>query len=307
MSAMGEIFYWVLNMSISSALVGLAVMLIRCLPMLPRRAVCFLWLFPFLRLCIPVSFGSRYSIMAITSDFLKRSVSVPVSESGFAMTFAMNHIALAESYSPFTYKTVLVGRVFFVSAVIWLAVAVVGLLFVVFCYISELLGARRATRLCDNVYVSQDISSPVLVGIVRPKILVPQSMSGRIDGLVILHENSHAKSFDNLWRLLALVLSVIHWFNPFVWLFLRLYLSDIEYACDERVLSRIGKERRREYAAVLVDCAERRSILQSPFGGASLSGRIRRILDYRRLTMLSTAVIAVFVAVLAIVLMTNYG
>ena len=294
-------------MSISSAIVGLAVVLLRRLPMLPKRAMCFLWLFPFLRLCIPVSFGARYSIMAIASDFMKRSVSVPVSESGFATTFAMNHIALAESYSPFTYKTVLVGRVFFVSAVIWLAVAVAGLLFVAYCYISELYGTRRAVRLYDNVYVSQNFSSPVLVGIIRPKILVPESMSGSIDGLIILHENSHAKRFDNLWRLLALVLSVIHWFNPFVWLFLRLYLFDIEYACDERVLSVIGEERRREYAAALVDCAERQSVLSSPFGGVSLSGRVRRILGYRRLTVLSTAVIAVFVSVLAIVLMTNYG
>ncbi len=294
-------------MSISSALVGLAVVLLRRLPMLPRRAVCFLWLFPYLRLCIPISLGSRYSIMAIFSELIKRSVSVPVSDGKFAMTFAMNHIAMAESYSPFTYKTVLVGRVFLVSGAIWLAVAVAGLLLVAYCYISEHLRARRATRLYDNVYVSPDISSPVLVGIVRPKIIVPESMRDGIDGFVILHETSHARNLDNLWRLLALILSVIHWFNPFVWIFLRSFLSDIEYACDERVLSGIGEGRRREYAAALVDCAERRSVLSSPFGGASLSGRVRRILGYKRLTVLSTAVIAVFVAALAVVLMTNYG
>lgn len=294
-------------MSISSALVGLAVVLLRRLPMLPRRAVCFLWLFPYLRLCIPISLGSRYSIMAIFSELIKRSVSVPVSDGKFAMTFAMNHIAMAESYSPFTYKTVLVGRVFLVSGAIWLAVAVAGLLLVAYCYISEHLRARRATRLYDNVYMSPDISSPVLVGIVRPKILVPESMRDGVDRFVILHENSHARNLDNLWRLLALILSVIHWFNPFVWIFLRSFLSDIEYACDERVLSGIGEGRRREYAAALVECAERRSVLSSPFGGASLSGRVRRILGYKRLTVLSTAVIAVFVAVLAVVLMTNYG
>lgn len=294
-------------MSISSALVGLAVVLLRRLPMLPRRAVCFLWLFPYLRLCIPISLGSRYSIMAIFSELIKRSVSVPVTDGKFAMTFAMNHIAMAESYSPFTYKTVLVGRVFLVSGAIWLAVAVAGLLLVAYCYISEHLRARRATRLYDNVYMSPDISSPMLVGIVRPKILVPESMRDGVDSFVILHENSHARNLDNLWRLLALILSVIHWFNPFVWIFLRSFLSDIEYACDERVLSGIGEGRRREYAAALVDCAERRGVLSSPFGGASLSGRVRRILGYKRLTVLSTAVIAVFVAVLAVVLMTNYG
>lgn len=292
-------------MSISATLVGAVVLLLRRLPRLPRRAACFLWLFPFLRLSIPISLGTRYSIMSLMSQFFGRFVSVPVSSGELSGMYAMNYIVLAERYTPFTYKTMLIERVFFISSVIWLTVAVAWLLLILYCYISEARHARSATRLYDNVYAASGISSPVLVGIVRPRILIPESMSQKVNELIILHENAHARSLDNLWRILAVCVAVLHWFNPFVWIFLRLFLSDIEYACDERVLARIGESRRREYARVLVDCAEIRLGLASPFFGGSLSARIRRILNYRRLTAMSLVCVLIFIAAVAFVLMTN--
>lgn len=305
---MGEAFYWLLSMSITATLVGTVVLVIRKLPFINKRAAAFIWIFPFLRLCIPASFGSRYSLMSLTSDFFERSVAVKIPVNSLPENLnilAMNHIALAQGYVPFTYKSILFERVFFVSSVIWLSVCIAGLAFILYSYLSTMILAGKAEHLYDNVYVTRDIASPILVGIIRPRILLPESMKNANTELILLHENAHASGLDNLRRLLALFISVIHWFNPFVWIFLKLFLCDMEYACDERVLSKIGEERRKEYALALVDGAESRAISSSAFGGAKISSRIKGILGYKRITVFSAVCLIIFVAALGTVLMTN--
>jgi beta-lactamase regulating signal transducer with metallopeptidase domain len=108
-----------------------------------------------------------------------------------------------------------------------------------------------------------------------------------------------------LWRILAILSASVHWFNPFIWLFLKKFLEETELACDERVLSNCGEDEKKAYASALVDCAESRNVFVSAFGGAKIRVRIDRILSYSKLSIISIISFTVLALAIGYVLLTN--
>lgn len=195
--------------------------------------------------------------------------------------------------------------VFQVAAVVWLAIAVVLLLGLGIAYWAAKWQVRGAKLLHDNVYRSDRVCAPAVYGILRPKIILPVEYEPKGISFVLLHERTHIKRADNFWRLAALVTAAIHWFNPFVWLFLNRFLTDMELACDEAVLRQCGETQRKAYASVLVDCAGGRSVFPSAWNGAKTRTRIEHILTYQKLSIFSTVCFAVLAVVIAYVLLAN--
>ena len=103
----------------------------------------------------------------------------------------------------------------------------------------------------------------------------------------------HIRRKDNLARLIGFMAAAVHWFDPFVWIFLKCFLADLELACDEAVSEGFSEAQRKEYALALLDGEESRNLLVSAFGGARMRTRIERILNYRHVTVLSAAAFAV--------------
>ena len=159
-----------------------------------------------------------------------------------------------------------------------------------------------AGRIRDNIYYSDKVNTPALYGIIKPKIIFP---TNDIDKYVLLHEQAHIKRRDNLLRIIAVTAACIHWFNPLVWLMLKLYISDSEIACDEAVIAGLPRGEHKEYALTLLRYTESRTVYASPFGGTGVKTRIERILSYKKLSLFSVVSFVILIALTAYFLLTN--
>lgn len=301
-----EVFYWIFNMSITAAVTGVLIMLVRPAKKIPRRLAVFLWVIPFLRMAFPFGLNSRYSLMSLLSKITTKTIVVyqPADDVAFSVT---NYVMAADTYFPITYKVSILENIFSVASVIWIIVSLAILLTLAVTYVTTIYEIKDAAHLKDNIYFSEKIISPAVYGIVKPKIILPASYKDRDIDLVILHEKTHIRSFDNLWRVIAFVIVAVHWFNPLCWLFLKGFLADLELSCDERVLTKLGTERAKEYASALLESRQGTTVFASAFGGAKIRTRIENILSFRKLTWFSLAVFAALIGVIFHVLLTNAG
>lgn len=300
-----EVFYWVFNMSITAAFTGLIILLIRAIPQLSKRLTVFLWLIPFFRMVIPVGLNSPYSLMTLLSGWSTKTI--VVYERADQLFSTMNFVQGADVYFPIKYKVNILEPIFTAAGVIWLTVAAALLLTLGVLYVTTLCGLKDARHYNGPVYLSDKVQQPAVYGILRPRIFMPASCAQKDDPLILLHEQTHIRRADNLWRLLAFVVTVIHWFNPLVWLFLKLLLADLELACDECVLSKLGQTRAKEYAQALLESREKANAFASPFGGAKIKTRIKNILSFKKLTWFSLVCTTVLLAAISYTLLTNAG
>lgn len=293
-------------MSITAGLTGLFVVLIRAIKKIPRRLTVFLWLVPFLRMTIPIGLNNPYSLMSLLSRFSTRSVVVykPYENTAFSMT---NYLMAADTYFPITYKVNVLNRVFYIASTVWIIVFAVIFALLIVNYSLSKSEIKSASHLRDNIYVSDKILSPAVYGIIKPKIILPASHKERDLELILLHEKTHIRRGDNLWRIIVISVVVVHWFNPLAWIFLKLFLADLELSCDECVLAKLGKARVKEYALTLLEHRQVGSVISSSFGGAKIRARIENILSFKKMTWFSFAVIIVLIAVIFWVLLTNAG
>ena len=301
-----EIFYWVFNMSITAALTGVLIMLVRLIKKIPRRLMVFLWAIPFLRMTVPFGLNSPYSLMALLSQISTKTIIVyqPAEDLAFSM---MNSVMAADTYFPITYKVNVLETIFSVASVIWIVVSLAILLMLAVTYFTTLYEIKDSTHLRENIYLSEKIISPAVYGIVKPKIILPASYKDRDIDLIILHEKTHIRRLDNLWRMIAFVIVAVHWFNPLCWLFLKGFLADLELSCDEHVLAKLGDARAKEYALSLLESGQGTTVFASAFGGAKIRSRIENILSFKKLTWLSITGFAALIAVIFYVLLTNAG
>ena len=302
---LSELFYWLFNMSIVATLTGAVVMLLRLIKRIPRRVIAMLWAIPFIRMWIPIGIGGKYGLMAVISRFTTKTITVY--ESGLLRDFTLtNSIMAADSYFPITYKVQIVGKVFHVSSVIWAVAAFAVFLTFTAVYFATLREIKSSSLLYENVYVSDKVTSPSVYGVFRPRIVIPPETAESGDlRYILLHEKQHIRRLDNLWRVLAFATAALHCANPFVWIFLKCFLSALEVACVESVLQKCGDDVKKVYALALVSCAEHKTLFVSAFGGARVRTRIERILSFKKMTAASAVLSAVLIAAIAYFLLTN--
>jgi len=183
-------------------------------------------------------------------------------------------------------------------SVIWLAGVVVG----VFVFMKNIVDFHGrlvfAHRQQDNIYFSDNITSPFVYGIIRPKIYIPSQLADMPLEHIISHEQTHIRRGDHIIKPLCLIIAVIHWFNPFVWLAFALMCKDMEMSCDEAVVNKTGGKK--DYSLRLLNCAAdknshpARAVL---FGESDVENRIKNILSYHKpaktVSLLLTAVVAI--------------
>lgn len=107
---------------------------------------------------------------------------------------------------------------------------------------------------------SDEVSSPLVYGFFRPVILLPHDFPKKDSPeyeQVLLHELTHVRSGDLWYKLFMLAVTCIHWYNPLVWVMLRLSTQDLEIRCDARVIRKLGKKK--SYAMTLVKAEVRQS------------------------------------------------
>ena len=299
-----ELFYWIFNMSIVAGITTGIIALIRMVKRIPKRMMALLWWIPALRMTMPLGLSSPYSLMSLLSRITTKSIIVlrPMPEMDFTMT---NFTMAASGYFPITYKTDILADVFGFASIVWIIVALAILLLLTVLYVTTLHEIKDAKHLRENIYLSEKVTSPAVYGIIQPRIVLPITWADRDLDLVLLHEQTHIQRGDNLWRMLAFVIVALHWFNPVAWIFLKLLLTDLELACDEGVLVKIGPDRRKEYALSLLDSKTGTNVFASAFGGAKIRTRIENILSYKKMKWISTVAFAGLTIAIAYVLLTN--
>lgn len=301
---MSDMFYWILSMSITSSVCIAAVFLFRLLKKIPRHIGIFIWAVPFIRMVLPFGVRSEYSLMNILKETVLRTKTVIIFDRPVDVSL-MNIVGLAESYNPIVYKTVMYEKVMKTAFFIWFAVFAAIVISLLIVYFSTMRELRDAKLLRENIYISEKVSSPAVYGIIKPRIILPLSYDEKSLDYVLMHERQHIKRGDNLWRMIAHIVCALHWFNPFVWIALRFFLSDIELACDETVISKLEPAGAKEYALSLLESGKSANVFASAFGGAKIKTRIENILSYKKMTWISAASLAALICALAFVLLTN--
>lgn len=301
-----EVFYWIFNMSITAAITGVLIMLIRLVKKIPKRLTVFLWLIPFFRMAIPFGLNSPYGLMALLSRITTKTIVIYQLTDGVAFSVT-NSVMAADSYFPIIYKVNLLKQVFSVASVLWIIVFSAIVLMLAVLYFSTLHEIRDAAHLCDNIYLSDKVLTPAVYGILKPRIVMPPSYQDRDTELIILHEKMHIRRGDNLWRMLAFLVVAVHWFNPLCWVFLKRFLADLELSCDECVLVKLGNDRSKEYALSLLECEQSTTAFVSAFGGAKIRTRIENILSFRKMTLFSLTVSIALIGTIFYILLTNAG
>lgn len=302
---LGEFFYWLFNMSIIASVVGLIVLLIRKIRFIPRRVSLFLWFIPFIRMCIPFGINSSYSLLSLVSR-ITRNVIIFQPIDGITIS-ETNVVMAANSYSPFAYKTDFLKSLFEISAIIWLIGVIVIVLTLIVVYISTIHAIKTAHHCNSNIYFSDNISCPAVYGIIRPRIVLPSSLFGQDNTYIIQHEKTHIRHLDNLWRILYILATAIHWYNPLSWCFLKSFLEDIEFCCDESTVAKLSDKERKEYSHTLLRFTQDSGVFLSAFGGSKIHARIENVLSYKKMSVISFVFFAVLVSTLGFVLITNAG
>ena len=302
---LAEIFYWLLNMSILGTAAGFIILLLSRMKRIPRFIIKLLWLLPFIRFWIPFGFGTKYSLMNVIYKITAGKAVVYGSAGNLPELTMMNSITAAESYDPIVYKSQMLQNIFSATSVVWCVIFISALIASAFLYRLTKTEIKDAEHYKDNIYFSHKITSPAVYGIIKPVIILPDNIAEQDMEYVLLHERVHISRGDNLWRVAAVITACLHWFNPFAWLFLERFLSDMETACDSEVLKICGDAKKKEYAGILLNCEKNRTMFASAFGGSKTRVRIDNILSYKKLTVFSGVCSAVLVIAVAAALLTN--
>jgi len=308
------VFYFILNMSIASCFVIAALLLIRQIKPLPRRVVYPLWVLAFFRLVMPFTLPTNWSLFNFTGRLVKRLITVEtvthgtVPDEASISLLMSNFIGAAEQYVPIEYKTESLRQIFSTASVIWAIIAAAMLLTSIVLYMLARKELNNAVHVRDNLYRSDMLLSPVLSGLFRPKIILPASLDpDSVEGRMILaHENTHKDRLDNLWRLLGILITCLHWFNPLSWVMLKSFFTDMELSCDEKVIRKYSTEERKNYAGTLLRFSEdNRLLVSTAFGRSGVKVRIVNVLNYKKLTLIGVAASSLFLSVVTVVLITN--
>jgi len=293
-------------MSIIASVMGLIVLMIRKIKFIPHRVSVFLWIIPFIRMCVPIGINSPYSLMTIISRLTTKTVTVyqPAEDIAFSFT---NAVMAANSYFPITYKVNVLSRVFEIAALVWIFIALAIIIALMILYTATKREMKDSECLYQNIFLSEKVQSPAVYGIIRPRIILPAYYAGIELKYVLQHEKTHIRRCDNLWRLLGFLVAAVHWFNPLSWVFLKEFLTDMELACDEIAVSKYNNEDRKEYARSLLNCIQSKNVFASSLGGAKVRTRIENILSYKHMTVVSAAGFAILIISIIYILLTNAG
>ncbi len=309
---MGDLFLKLLNMSISAGWLAIAVILIRfCIKRAPRWITVAMWALVGVRLICPFTIESALSLIPSAETVPQNIVyaDVPAIHTGIGAINSTVNPVIYDSLAPEVGASVNPMQVAVaVAAFIWIAGMAVMLIYTAVSYLMLRRRVREATPLEGNIMLCDHVTSPFILGIIRPRIYLPSDIyEGDIE-YVLAHEKAHLNRRDHWWKPLGFLLLTVYWFNPVVWIAYILLCRDIETACDERVLRKLGDCAKAPYSEALINCSvPRRVIAACPlaFGEVGVKTRIKSVLNYKKPAFWVIVIALVLCAVLAVCFLTD--
>lgn len=309
---MSELFLEIVNRSIAASWIVIAVLILRfCLKKAPKWVNVLLWGIVAVRLIFPFSIESALSLIP-SAETVSPSImmeTAPSVQTGVPALDQVINPVIDHSLSPAPGASANPLQIWIpVLTVIWLLGVAALFLYSAVSYRRLRRRVCEAVILRDNIYQSENVCSPFVLGIIRPKIYLPYHMDKREMDHVIAHEQTHIRRRDHWWKPLGFLLLTVHWFNPLLWLGYILLCRDIELACDEKVIREMGSEQRADYTQALVSCSvSRRSIAACPlaFGEVGIKERVKSVMNYKKPAFWIVLASVVVCAVAAVCFLTD--
>lgn len=298
------------KMSLSGAVIILAVLIVRALFInrLPKKTFVILWEIVLVRLLLPFTVPSVFSVYTLAN----RSISTAVSDkpkAGDLVSATMQALEQPPESTPSVsvwFVIWCVGMIlcasFFVTAYLRCRVEFQTALPVSHPYAAKWL-QRQTVKRRLSIRQSDKISTPLTYGIWHPVILMPKDTDWENLNLlqyILSHECVHIERFDAIRKLITAAALCVHWFNPFVWMMYFFFNRDIELCCDALVIRQYGEKSKSAYAKSLISMEAKKSGLLPIISNFSINAsqeRIRAIMTTRKPTpaMVTASCLTVFV------------
>ncbi len=285
---MQELFLEICDRSIAASWIVLVVLVLRVFfAKAPKWIHVLLWGIVAVRLICPFTIESPVSLIPDSHVVLDNVLSVKDIGTEKAITASS-----MDSYS-YTDKGALVSsdkgyHLIAIFTAIWV-IGVWGLLvYTMIRYYHLYQQIDTAVLLKDSIYQSENVDSPFVAGVIRPRIYIPFTVQGQDLQYVLAHEQAHIRRKDHWWKPLGYALLILHWFNPLVWLAYVLLCRDIEQACDEMVIQDMGNSQRADYSQTLLSLSIRQKMITAcplSFGEIGVKERVRSVLQYQKPTV----------------------
>lgn len=286
---MEELFINALNMSITASYLALAVFIVRLLlKKAPKAFIVFLWATVGIRLIFPFSIESVLSLIPSTQTVPTQILlsDTPAIQSGIPTVNSVINPIIEQTLTPdTTYSANPAQIISFIACIIWLTGIAAMLLYTVISFFRIHSQVKETIPLTENIFISDNISSPFILGILRPRIFLPSALQENDRQFVIAHEKAHLKRCDHLWKPLGFLLLSVYWFNPILWIAYIFLCKDIELACDEKVIKEMGTDIKKQYSATLINCSVSQKMLTAcplAFGETGIKSRIKAVLNYKK-------------------------
>ena len=317
---MTDIFLRIVELSWQAGVLALAVMLARlALRQAPKWAVCLLWALVAVRLVLPFSLQSPVSLQAAQSPVTAVLYELPQTQEAAQKTDEVLSGGSAEPVTPLPPTEVVTAQpvptpkpamTVSLLAAIWLAGVVMMLTYMLVSYLGIYRRVCTAVRLEDNVYRCGSWGTPFVLGLLRPRIYVPEGMDDAALPQVLAHERCHIRRGDHIVKPLAFLLLALHWFNPVLWAAYVLLGRDMENACDERVLRGVDGAGRAAYSRALVACAVRQrpaAVCPLAFGEVAVQERVKNAMNGKKPAVWAAVLLAIAAVVIAVCFLTSPG
>lgn len=332
---MSRIFSGVLQMSIAATwMIPVVMVLRRLLKRAPKWVNLVLWGLVGLRLVCPFVPESRFSLMpklpilsgylygnmigspagnAFRADTLQNGTnfsdnisqaaldgSMGATGSGMGGVFGITGSGMG-AFGTGAWR--ITERLLSIFTILWLAGVILFTGYAVYSYVRVRRQVAEAMWLRENLWICDEVKSPFILGLRKPKIYLSSSMDEVLYPYVIAHEQAHLKRGDQWWKPLGFLILAIHWFQPFVWVAYLLFCNDLELACDESAVKKLNPQERKDYSYALLSCSmQRRLVTVCPlaFGEVGVKKRVKEILNYKKPTfwvVLAAVAVCVIVAV----------
>lgn len=310
---MAAVFLKLLNLSISASWLVLAVLVLRLISKRsPKWVNVLLWGIVALRLVLPFSIESALSLIPSAETVSPAAVQfdpAPTITSGVSVIDNAVNPSLSEHFAAVPTASVNPLYVWaYLAGWVWLIGLGAMLLYALVSYLR--LRRRVSVSLCvrENIYLCDAISSPFILGVVKPRIYLPSGLDEVQRQNVLSHERAHLARRDHWWKPLGFALLAVYWFNPVLWLAYALLCRDIELACDERVIRTMDESAVKTYSTVLLACSmPRKAVITCPlaFGEVGVKERVRNALHYKKPAFWVVAASVAVCVVVAVCFLTN--
>ena len=312
-----ELLPIIINMSLTASVIIVAVLVFRVLlKKVPKIYSYTIWAVVLVRLLCPYTIESDLSFMGM--------LNAPTNDNGLIEYVPQNIVDNPSQIKQIPIVNQIINnnivnelqpivsnpldKFIFAGAIFWASGMIVIVLYSVIQLIKVKKDLVTKLRVKDNIYIVDYIQTPFVMGLFKPKIYLPSTLSNDEQEYIIMHELCHIKRLDHITRIMAFIALTIHWFNPLVWIAFFLSRKDMEMACDETVMKNIEDDIRVEYSTSLLKFTTGKKlnfVTPLAFGECDTKSRIKNIMTYKKPLIWVGIIATIAVICLAVGLISN--